>query len=652
MSYLHSPRLIFTGDFKSDVSTVNNDPAHYNNQTFQPSFQQFGLGNTNGWWNPEGGASFSFLDCRVRQITLPDGTTQTEPAEDIILGQAVGDFGDRATGKMVDLDPQEQGSSELWAVTLRIGTADDELLLRGDVRPTAFRDLQLRQQTGAKVNGQPLGGTWTTVLTNIEWGKRSADSPFLEKLRDATEGDRLSLNLQAYGYYYAHAADGRFSLGRIIGALGPWLESEPELFAPARRLYGILNVGTTKRPAVFFSNSNFLFENCERRLTLDLGGSFPIADAMGTITQDQKYVIAVSKKPIAFAPSTTPQTLVAGDFTTIGDLNYTTGDWLDKTGGIVALDNISDDVAGALENNQLLLLTPSSNNDAYVIIAREAIDGYLVRAENFVQRLDSDCTNEVRLYAYQYGEPLDGANIAITLEPPTPIEPVGPDNPICEVPGNNYPPEGLTFSGTVTTAPDGGACLSITGNAIDNPRGYIDGQIYTLDYQLQDIPNDPAEGRFSNDVIFVHLRDHFEVPKNPAWTDIAKIMTQFGNLYPIMSKYIVDLSDPVAVKNKQDILTFAFTRPIHDSLHMPVTRDLSDAKRQTILKWLESPDIETTGEAKTFAAAPESVRALAESPAEPGSQLTDKQTQLKNAVRAKNGSIVSFDEIENLFEGL
>jgi hypothetical protein len=652
MSYLHLPRLTFTGDFKSDVSTVNNDPAHYNNQTFQPSFQQFGLGSTNGWWNPEGGASFSFLNCRVRQITLPDGTTQTEPAKDIIVGQPVGDFGDRATGKMVDLDPQEQGSSELWAVTLRIGTADDELLLRGDVRPTAFRDLQLRQQTGAKVNGQPLGGTWTTVLTNIEWGKKSSDSPFLEKLRDATDGDRLSLNLQAYGYYYAHAADGRFSLGRIIGALGPWLEGEPELFAPARRLYGILNVGTTKRPAVFFSNSNFLFENCERRLTLDLGGSFPIADAMGTITQDKKYVIAVSKKPVAFAPSTTPQTLVAGDFTTIGDLNYTTGDWLDKTGGIVALDNLSDDVAGALENNQLLLLTPSSNNDAYVIIAREAIDGYLVRAENFVQRLDSDCTNEVRLYAYQYGEPLDAANIAITLEPPTPIEPVGPDNPICEVPGNNYPPEGLSFSGTVTTNPDGGARLSITGNAIENPRGYIDGQIYTLDYQLQDIPNDPAQGRFSNDVIFVHLRDHFEIPKNPAWFDIAEIMNQFGNLYPIMSKYIVDLSDPVAVKNKKDILTFAFTRPIHDSLHMPVTRDLSDAKRQTILKWLESPDIEKTGEAKTFAAAPESVRALAESPADPGSQLTDRQTQLKNAVRAKNGSIVSFDEIENLFEDL
>ncbi len=77
MSYLHAPRLVFTGDFLSDVSTVNNDTAHYNNTTFQPNFQEPGKGATNGWWNPEGGAVFDFQNCSVKQIFLPDGTTQT-----------------------------------------------------------------------------------------------------------------------------------------------------------------------------------------------------------------------------------------------------------------------------------------------------------------------------------------------------------------------------------------------------------------------------------------------------------------------------------------------------------------------------------------------------------------------------------------------
>ena len=60
MAYLNAPRLIFSGDFLSDVSTVNNDTAHYNNATFQPNFQEFGKGSANGWWNPEGGAVFDF----------------------------------------------------------------------------------------------------------------------------------------------------------------------------------------------------------------------------------------------------------------------------------------------------------------------------------------------------------------------------------------------------------------------------------------------------------------------------------------------------------------------------------------------------------------------------------------------------------------
>jgi hypothetical protein len=36
MSYLNSPRLTFSGQFQADPSTVNNDPTHFNNATFEP----------------------------------------------------------------------------------------------------------------------------------------------------------------------------------------------------------------------------------------------------------------------------------------------------------------------------------------------------------------------------------------------------------------------------------------------------------------------------------------------------------------------------------------------------------------------------------------------------------------------------------------
>jgi hypothetical protein len=43
MSYLHTPRLVFSGDFLSDVSTVNNDPALYTSRAFKPSFRDGGM---------------------------------------------------------------------------------------------------------------------------------------------------------------------------------------------------------------------------------------------------------------------------------------------------------------------------------------------------------------------------------------------------------------------------------------------------------------------------------------------------------------------------------------------------------------------------------------------------------------------------------
>ncbi len=86
MAYLHAPRLVFSGDFLSDVSTVNNDPAHYNNATFQSKFQEPGVGATNGWWNPEDGAIFDFRHCSVQQVMMPDGAVHETADAQLTIG--------------------------------------------------------------------------------------------------------------------------------------------------------------------------------------------------------------------------------------------------------------------------------------------------------------------------------------------------------------------------------------------------------------------------------------------------------------------------------------------------------------------------------------------------------------------------------------
>lgn len=648
MSFLHTPRLVFSGDFLSDVSTVNNDPAHYNNETFEKSFQEFGKGAVNGWWNPEGGAVFDFQNCTVQQLIAKDGTI-TNTGD--LIGELVKGAEGRATGKMVDLDPQQQGCSQLWAVRLRVLTKANELLLDGFMEATGFRDLQYRQTGGISTNGQPLGGTWTSVLKDIKWGEKASEYAFFNELKETTQGNKLSVNLNGFGYYYNHADDGRFSLGRLLGAIGPWFEGEPDTFTPHRRLYGTKS--QSNNGPTYFSTTNFLVDAKAKRLSLDFGASFPVANSLGQVTLNSKLVLAVSHTALSNKISGSSVPINKSDFTKIGALNYQQGnDWLLKTGGLFDFENLSNEILTLLKDHQLILINESAT-DTYSLIARESIDGYSLRADNFVQRLDEGQTNEVRFFATQWGIPIPSASVVMDLQPATSITPKGPKNPISEIPGNNYPQDGITFDQEFSIS-NGFGKMRLTGNKIINPRGYIDGQIYFLDYSLktnggQVISNDPAEGPMSNDSVSIHLREYFEIPKNPTWRDIAVIMTQFSNLYPIMSKYIVDLSDPEAVKAKAEILTFAFSRNIEDPIYMPVTRDLSESKRKTILKWLASPVITETQEEltnlknKTINDTP-----LAESPAKTGLALTEKQQRLKTAMQAKSGQSISKEEFNQL----
>src|SRR6202043_3294857 len=83
----------------------------------------------------------------------------------------------------------------------------------------------------------------------------------------------------------------------------------------------------------------------------------------------------------------------------------------------------------------------------------------------------------------------------------------------------------------------------------------------------------------------------YAVPAKAAWIpDIAPIFTQYGNLYPIMSQRLVDLSNPEAVKRNLKILQLAFSLEIDDPNYMPVTRDLSAGKRTAIQRWLDRID--------------------------------------------------------------
>jgi hypothetical protein len=104
----------------------------------------------------------------------------------------------------------------------------------------------------------------------------------------------------------------------------------------------------------------------------------------------------------------------------------------------------------------------------------------------------------------------------------------------------------------------------------------------------------PAQGGYANPANFVSalVWTDYRTPDEPAWRqDVEPILSEYAQVYPVM-KDIVDLADYDGVVANKDALATVFNLPQDSPHYMPVTRDLSPAKRQMILAWLQ-----TTGNA-------------------------------------------------------
>lgn len=577
MPYLNSLNVVFTGDFRSDVSTVNNDVRHYDNATFQKRFQLPRDGNLqNGWWNPTGGALFQFLNCTVRQCIQENGENDENNE---LIGAAITNSGDRSGGKMVDLDPQMQMTSELWGVRCKLSDKNGDLLFEGFIRHTGFRDLQMRQfgtdgKPNKDPNGQPLGATFYSVLEQVKWGNIDAH-PFLQRLRTATDDNKLRIVLTTFGYYYNHA-DGRFSLGKILGSISPWKDSEPIKFTSDRRIYG---------SGGYFEYGNFAVNEEEEWLGIDLGMSIPIAHPDGSLLDDfTAFRLAVADE-VKIDGVTNP--VLPEQINTIARIKIKNPKtWLLETGGILTCKLKKKEIK-LLKNNQLLLIQESGK--VFNQIAKEPVNGLFMRADQNVQRIDPGDQVNVDFYVYQRGNPVPNVQVEVTLDPKVTGAGGGPANdpdpPTAKIPANNVPTGKVLLSQPNPTNGIGKTTITLTGTPPGNPRKYIDGQIYLFSYQLATVTKDQLN-QYWNDKVIVHLRDEYQVPDHPKWRDVKPIWVQFGNLYPIMSHHIMDFSIRKDILAQKNILNFAFSREIEDPLYMPVTRDLSKNKMETLVKWM------------------------------------------------------------------
>ena len=560
MSYLSPARISFHGRFLADVATRNNLRRNYVLGGLQEDE-----------WNHLGGSAFELLNCRA---LVAGAVAVGDPA----VGFAVTGAHDQASAKMVDLDPDWQMASELWGMFLRVvDPQNGELAVSGRLSVCSFRDLWSRQPPRPS-NGQRAGGRFVSVLEDLDWGPAADRSPAMRALRAAASSGRLSVGLHTFGYFYAQAP--RYRTGGAVLHLGPWQQGEPETALLHRRLNGVALESAVPDDNFVLGDIDFAVTDGGRSLHLDLGHAMPLADVDGRIRPLDAFpapINSVHRLSIGLRPTGPAEPIQvvepeqAARFLDIPD----DPDWYRQTGGIVSVD-IPEALAEAVDTSPLALFATLQTGQV-LLASAETEDGVFYRADSFVRRLETDDQTSVRLHARRYGRPMQGLKLhVVRLSPPA------------------------AGAGPVIEAPDAtdaaGTCeVKITGVDPGNPRGAfdLDGQIAVLGYSHKLLPDGSPDlagtGLGNLDVIVAHVRDPYPVPAAPEFErHIRPILQQYAQLYPIMSEHLFNISDYDALVANRQAMLLVFSRPFEDPNYMPVTRDLSRGKMETLMRWLSS----------------------------------------------------------------
>lgn len=181
---------------------------------------------------------------------------------------------------------------------------------------------------------------------------------------------------------------------------------------------------------------------------------------------------------------------------------------------------------------------------------------------DFVFRRDAGDSFKFELLVSKFGRPFPRIPVQVKLEKPNILK---------------------LLSGPPVTNDNGIVSLTIITSDPQNPRKVIDGDVSKIYYKVssQSFKNESA--------IHVLVWDKYHIDSAPTWqSHVDPIFKLQATLYPAMREFInLDEMDDV-IENRR-LITMCMSLPVDHPNFMPVTRDLSNAKRRMILEWLEQP---------------------------------------------------------------
>jgi hypothetical protein len=576
MSYLHPVRIHFAGQFRADVSTVNNYAPHYDIETFKIPDDQL-PGNANGWWQPAGTGAWRLDRCRVTAAVLDGKAVPADP----VVGLEIRDTGDRVSAKLVDLDPDQQMVSMIFGLEVRIvDPVRKKVLMRADFEPAPFYDIWTRALAGSSGDAA-YSAYYQSVLTGVEWGDLEG-SAVLQALQAATEAGFLSIKFNVDSYSMKGARRG---FGRIVGTIGPQLAAEPHHFTPGRYLAPV-------QPQVGTNAVNYVgcwVDPQSRQVIVDFGNALHTGDCG-----------LANVGPLRFGATYTDS---RGNplYLDLGRLDgYSAAGWYERTAGIAAFPAdrpMTDAELQIVAANPLCVAGPLAAAPFLTPLAAEAADGIFARPDLFVFRMEPNSSQDVPVMVLQFGSPLADAEIGTTVFSLS----------VTEAQDGSAPPAGaLTVSNAAAIATDvtGWATVTLATTDPGWPRTFIDGEVYGVNLAVTAGGNAAANAGTSfspSCFISVLAFSKVEVAGAVTWAnDVQPILQQYSNLYPRPhgpDRYVpyageaplhpvVNLSNEAEVGAFAAMIRSALELPIGDPNHMPVTRDLSEGRRRILLDWV------------------------------------------------------------------
>jgi len=636
MSYLSFPRIHFSGQFKAYPATINNFASNYKPSIY-PNIEKVQL-----VWAPKGTGEITPVGCTVTMVEYEDGSSAISPDEDPIIGQPFFAIQNPnfIAGALVDLDPDQQGVSEIWGMKIQIGGED--AYIRGDFAPAAFNSVW----ANAKLPNPPQSSasssvTYQSVLTGLETNGLE-NSRFLDYFAQ-NPASKLSINFKIdahnnnpvlYSFnkttFQSLASAGVTQevldkiepMQHLSQQKGMTLGDIPTKDFVTFQLQQYLNKGEYNA-----SIDNILqltqVEKNHKITPHEFAHGF-MCGTVGTSTPDApKYFVPsrmlapLNRQFFNFAPFSVshingqisinlsnslavkhPGTILyeeaigqlhlvhfhgedmsIGNAIPICEIDYMEPGFLAQRGGMfttVVDDNISDTPLG--------IISTLSDGSQSIVLA-ENKDGYYLRANQYVFRMNPGVETTI--------ENPRGNTAKVDIHVLKFGEPV-PDGtqitmatitsrPSKSPERNTGVPENalsVSPSNGIAETENGIASFILTASDPKNPRVAINGQVYFKSYGFTD--GTISAGFIQDPTDFISIQVY---NLHPDIDDAIDILNKYGYLYKIMG-FLTD-DQTVEGMGKRNMIKTLLQRPFSDIRHMPVTRDLSIANRKKIIDWID-----------------------------------------------------------------